>query len=506
MATMSNSGGVNLARAARCLLLLGPLFLSAAAGGYDETVNLAKDRYGRKMSATVDVIAHDELLSDLLARLSKEHDVPIRFDDNLKARGITVDWGITVSLKQTTLHEALVSILYRLGLTYVVNENGIVIRARSPQYPFRPPSPRQAVRQDVDAVAAVDRGRTVGRKPPASGNVVANDEPLRELMARLSKEYDIPIRFDDDALQKQGVSTDWAITVSWKAVPVSLALGRIVDRLGLVLNHENKGYVIRPAPPGLANRNAAGYGGAGRGRRFAQNAVLPQNAVLDVEALTKQYQRELRRFLRGELRLIRQVSHTTADEDARLLEDGQLAAKDAALKAAQAHIKLTGGHARQMYVQLPGPVAYPDPHDALRAALARAVQERLSGDKAALYTAETQRRVEAVKQAGVRAIAAELDKRLELTPAQREQLMASLANHWNTEWLPNDMNYSSFANYFPVIPDGVVTPCLNASQRSIWASLAKSGFPRLLGRFDNVVDDVNDDDEPAKGNPQERAR
>ena len=85
-----------------------------------------------------------------------------------------------------------------------------------------------------------------------------------------------------------------------------------------------------------------------------------------------------------------------------------------------------------------------------------------------------------------------MDVILVLSPEQRKQLTEKLADHLQSVELPDAELLMNETRYFPEIPDALINPILNDTQRNLWQRTDKfSHFVRDLG-FGNVVPGIAD--------------
>ncbi len=104
------------------------------------------------------------------------------------------------------------------------------------------------------------------------------------------------------------------------------------------------------------------------------------------------------------------------------------------------------------------------------------------------------------QHAGAKLIVAELDRRLVLDPQQRERLVEVIETGYPRAWA--HAGYMSLQNnqYFPLIPDRLLTPVLKPNQISGWQALQKADFTSwgVQFQFSNqfgAIDDFPVDEE-----------
>ncbi len=331
-----------------------------------------------------------------------------------------------------------------------------------------------------DMPAAADANAKIAAHLNAVTNVVANGDSLQEILAKLSKQHGISITIDADAVPAGGMVTIWACGLSIHNTSLDEVLMIILEQVGLVHVVEDGGLVVRP-PTGRQRRKPAADAAQG----------VPKVAPED-KALARQYARHLQPVLQAELRLIHVVCETTPEEDARLAADGNVALQNTTIKIATQSIQ------RMESIGSLGPVTseavFESSYPALRKELAALVARRLPDDKAGRYRTELQQAAERARLAGVRAIVAELDQKLQLSIDQRTQILIALSKRLGKVGRRIDTDFG-LGGYFPDVPDRLVTPYLNATQRSWWKSIDKS-VPRDIG-LRRLPDAFADEPEPA---------
>src|SRR5262249_2437275 len=84
----------------------------------------------RKLADPAEIRADKTPLKDVLAKLSKQHNVPIQIDDAaLKNAGVATDVPITATIKNLTLRAALTQLMKDLKLRHTAKDGVIVVTA-----------------------------------------------------------------------------------------------------------------------------------------------------------------------------------------------------------------------------------------------------------------------------------------------------------------------------------------------------------------------------------------
>lgn len=209
-----------------------------------------------------------------------------------------------------------------------------------------------------------------------------------------------------------------------------------------------------------------------------------------------QFTQQYRPMLNPELNFIRQVCDLAPEQRPKIKAAGEAGVKDAALKMAE----LQAGRMRGGFV---ANNAQPDPRRIIREALAKALQETLTSEQMAKYTEEATQRTALRKRAAVLSVVARLDATLCLTADQRDKISASISSGWQEKWEQWLMISMYGDQYFPNVPDQLVSAHLNADQKSVWTGIQKVEFGFSVRRGDGD-DDGWWGDEPAKADAPAR--
>ena len=203
-------------------------------------------------------------------------------------------------------------------------------------------------------------------------------------------------------------------------------------------------------------------------------------------AIEQQYLQQFRRLTKAEISFVVAVCKPTKEQYQQLQRAGEKTTKSAVKAYADVQKKMMQGNR--------GNVTYPDPRKLIQTGITRAIVEHLKPEQAERYRAETEKRQAHVKQVAVENLVARLDEELVLTAEQRGKLVESLAKHWQAEWGQSLEMFMYGNQFFPAIPDAVVLPALNETQKQVWHGKPKQqnvffgGFG--FGGF--IVDDAGD--------------
>ncbi len=202
--------------------------------------------------------------------------------------------------------------------------------------------------------------------------------------------------------------------------------------------------------------NAFGGGGQNTGMKQPEAGDDPQ-----LRALEAQYRPQFQQALYAELAILRRA----CKPDAKVFLDAAKASK------AELHTPL-----REYAKGLNSPrvrSAADDPRSAVQKMLAPIAEAKLGAEKARLYRQECDKRLEARKHSTILNLVAALDERLVLTSQQRDKLVESLAEKYDTSWEQYLEAYGGFDQYFPSIPEPSIVPLLDEKQKGVWQETAK---------------------------------
>lgn len=206
-----------------------------------------------------------------------------------------------------------------------------------------------------------------------------------------------------------------------------------------------------------------------RGDLTLINVGAGDRRVIGINNLqAKQVAQQLRPVLSAELAFARQICRDlTISERQRIKTAAEAALQSLALQAVeqrkQPERMRAGKQADSMH-----------PVDQLRIKLAAAIKEHAPPETSERYAAEAARRIGNRRRATIALVVARLDGLLYLTDEQRQEIAASLADFWQTDW-ENWLQFSLPLPYLPAIPEGHVR-CLTADQKTVWHSLQKTDF------------------------------
>ncbi len=289
---------------------------------------------------------------------------------------------------------------------------------------------------------------------------------LEELAPTLEKRFGIPIRLDKSALRRAHVDLGTRITVSFKQVPLRVALSQILRPLKLRPHLADGMLVIDvgvpgdPAPRQVLNPRMVERDVVRRGVAIPQAAFAPaaRMRTFNDDATVRS---QLRLLLQVELKFIRQLCSPTPEQLAQLKTDGlkQIVSADFAADTPDG---------MQQVIR--------DPRHAVESKMIELVRARLSPAQAERFESECKKRAANLRQVSARNLVVAIDQELSLTEWQRKKITAELTDNWDDAWtMTVVLGSSSTSGLIPAVPDELIVPYLDAAQRSLWDGLPKRG-------------------------------
>jgi hypothetical protein len=205
--------------------------------------------------------------------------------------------------------------------------------------------------------------------------------------------------------------------------------------------------------------------------RMLEEKIDLKAADAQLQQFIPQFNEQYRPMLTVELNFIRQTCELPVAQRPKVRKAGEAALADVCKKMAENQLRhmVPGGGAVQA-------VTPPDPRQTIRSALKKALQETLTPEAFAKYSAELDQRSATRKHAAITSVVARLDGAMCLTVEQREKIEASINAAWQDRW--EQWLYLNIYGdqYFPIMPDEAVVSHLNQDQKSIWSGLQKVDF------------------------------
>jgi hypothetical protein len=241
------------------------------------------------------------------------------------------------------------------------------------------------------------------------------------------------------------------------------------------------GVLIEGAAGGVVEVEAAMLAEGAQGVLIVDGpeAVAPEEkadavAIDPVVAMENQFFVQLRPIIASELYFAKRTCSLTGEEYAKVLEAGMAGARDAASQITAVQQRMQRGPFRP-----DDPPVFPDAREVIAARIAKSIEEGVEDSRAKLYRDELERRSAFRKKTAVRALVNRLDQQLILAQEQRDQIAASLMEHYREMW-GRQLEYLVYDHYRPNILDEWIVPHLNDNQRSVW-QLSKNNSVSYFG-------------------------
>jgi|GEM_PF-959262 len=124
-----------------------------------------------------------------------------------------------------------------------------------------------------------------------------------------------------------------------------------------------------------------------------------------------------------------------------------------------------------------------DPQQLIRDRVARLVREQFGPDEAGRYFEANRQCRQQRQRVTLLNMVAHFDQQLVLTAAQRERLTESLTAHWQDAWGQALPLFMHGAQFVPRIPDSIVLPLLDETQKTVWRGLPKQNQQVFWGNL-----------------------
>lgn len=237
-------------------------------------------------------------------------------------------------------------------------------------------------------------------------------------------------------------------------------------------------------------------GGNPRERNAQEQEVVAEvfaaAPAVDVNQFEQQFRQQFKGLLKTELYFLNNSCKTTSEQKQELKTAADQVLTDVVKKFAELQKKMNQGG-----FDWNSPA--PDPRRSIQEALLKVIKQQLSADQVAPYEMELVARLESRKRASVLNIVARLDDELILTQDQRTKMTEELIAKWKAAESQQLEIFLYGDNYFPNVPEQLITACLNEKQKEVWRGIPRSGNIFFgIGHIGNVI--INEAiwaDEPA---------
>jgi hypothetical protein len=204
------------------------------------------------------------------------------------------------------------------------------------------------------------------------------------------------------------------------------------------------------------------------------------------EPQVRQFTQQFRPAMRAEYYFLRTACDPSPEQRAKIAQEGEKALREAAKAYAEVQMKpvrIVNGRA-----------AYPDPRKMIEEAMAKTVKPLLNPDQADRYQAELDKRTADRRRAAASNIVAKIDQDLVLNAEQRAKIAEAVLAGWDDAWCQSLETFLYGDQFYPRLPDNLVTPYLDERQTRVWHG-ARPNQSFFFGFVGNMLpNDESDDD------------
>ena len=214
----------------------------------------------RKLDKKLNLDFRRTALQDAVAELSKRSKIPISIDgESLKAEGFTQNMSQTIALKDTTVREALLSILSGEGHPIIAdNSQTLIVLYDDKTHGFILTTSRFAEEKKLQAYPL--KALTLEEKLQQKIGINFRKTALQDAFAYISGESGIPIVIDGDALKSAGFTQNMNQDMNLGFVTVQEALVGLMQGKGhriiqdnpstlvMIYNEQTKSFTVSTVP------------------------------------------------------------------------------------------------------------------------------------------------------------------------------------------------------------------------------------------------------------------
>ena len=197
-----------------------------------------------------------------------------------------------------------------------------------------------------------------------------------------------------------------------------------------------------------------------------------QVAEAQAQAVALQFEQQIRPTMIAELEFIRlQCDDLEIEQRKAIRRDAEAAVK----KAAKA--RAAGPNRPQGIMMVHQNVPNSNPRDTIRTEIKKSSKSVMSQDQFEKYERALVEWTETKRRAAIDGAVAIIDHRLYLAQKQREQITNSFVEGWHDGWENWQVMSMTFGDqYFPALPQQLVTPFLTDEQKVVWKSIPRNNF------------------------------
>lgn len=176
------------------------------------------------------------------------------------------------------------------------------------------------------------------------------------------------------------------------------------------------------------------------------------------------FRKQFRMALRTELALSLRACRPTPEQRTEIRKAAEKAFEEAGEKWVDVQVQMKRGGNDP-------PPKYPNIKEEVQQAITATVNRLLPADAAAAHKREVDARIEHRKKTTIRNLVSMVDRNVNLSAEQRQQLTAQMAKHWSPDW-GNGLEYMQWMdNVFPTMPVECLDSVLNDNQKKVWAGV-----------------------------------
>lgn len=237
----------------------------------------------------------------------------------------------------------------------------------------------------------------------------------------------------------------------------------------------------------LVGRNLKALFGGPQNVPAVETPQITDEAVQEqIKAMAMQFEQQYRPIMITELEFIRLTFHDLPLEQRKAI---RIDAETSLKKLAKGTAAQQNG---QQGIVFNRNIANSNPRDLLRNEIKERSKTALTKEQFAHYEHALQERFETKRQAAIDGAVALTDHHLYLTAKQRDDIKASLVAGWKDGWEKWLLISVTFGDqYFPTLPENLVTPFLSEEQKAVWRSMNRQDFEFWQG---GQAIDFNDDE------------
>jgi hypothetical protein len=238
--------------------------------------------------------------------------------------------------------------------------------------------------------------------------------------------------------------------------------------------------------------------------RTAPQLLFNANVVagaINQKALEPQIRARLEPMLKVELSFANRAAGLNDDERRRLVAASKKWLDDFVID----FTKNLDPNQRQMWLQnmrvVGGQVADEDPRVSIQHGVAEIVAATLPEEKIVAYETEAGKRSAFFRDVIVQNLVDMIDAKVVLSPDQRQKIIASLNNHWDSSWAPQLEIFALGNDMSPNLPDQWILPELTPAQRGALSALNRTSGQIFVGNAvfgaeAREIDDIDLNDVP----------